>query len=183
MASTPNHMLSRCPSRCAGRILFSAARVSDYRRSAPNAGAAGTLRTQVGGTYAMEDTDTMAIVATEAWRNGPVPWWSGASKDGREAVKALSWEQVETNSKTFAALNPYDRTRYLGRSSRSRMTTSTRRPGKQRQLYCVAISAKRYALFLKDKTAVPCCSERAARLAVGRTSRLRSFVRGAKPFT
>jgi len=44
---------------------------------------------QVGGTYAMEDTDSMAIVATE--HGGMIPCPGG--KRGR--IRALSWKQVE----------------------------------------------------------------------------------------
>src|SRR3984885_5452150 len=45
-----------------------------------------------GGTYAMEDTDSMAIVATE--RGGLIPCPGGSYlKDGLPAIKALSWKQ------------------------------------------------------------------------------------------
>src|SRR5579871_6374728 len=65
--------------------------------------------TDLGGTYAMEDTDSMAIVATE--RGGLVPCPGGTHKlpDGTECVKALSWKQVREIADRFSALNPYDR--------------------------------------------------------------------------
>jgi hypothetical protein len=58
---------------------------------------------ELGGTYAMEDTDSMAIVATE--HGGKIRCSGG--KHG--IVKALSWEQVDGISNRFATLNPYDR--------------------------------------------------------------------------
>jgi hypothetical protein len=56
---------------------------------------------ELGGMYAMEDTDSMAIVATQ--KGGLVPCAEGIEQmvDGRDAVKALSCLHIErTNSKT-----------------------------------------------------------------------------------
>lgn len=52
------------------------------------------------GTYVMEDTDSMAIVATE--RGGLVPCPGGPFQmpDGRFAVRALSWRDCQPNRKT-----------------------------------------------------------------------------------
>ena len=85
----------------------------------------------------------------------PCPGGPERMKDGRDAVKALSWKQVETIARHFAALNPYDRTAVP--DSVLKIEDDNRDPltRKQRQLYCVAISAKRYALFLKNKKGVP----------------------------
>jgi len=98
-----------------------------------------------GGTYAMEDTDSMAIVATE--RGGMIPCAGG----NRGVVRALSWKQVETISNRFSALNPYNRDAVP--SSVLKIEDDNRDPEtmRQRRLYCLAISAKRYALFLKDE--------------------------------
>src|SRR5439155_8064103 len=52
-----------------------------------------------GGTYAMEDTDSMAIVSTE---------YGGTVACNGMTVSALSWEQVREISHRFLALNPYD---------------------------------------------------------------------------
>ncbi|HET9307294.1 MAG TPA: hypothetical protein VFO46_14825, partial [Candidatus Sulfotelmatobacter sp.] len=57
----------------------------------------------LGGTYAMEDTDSMAIVATE--RGGRVSCPGG----NKGFVHALSWDQVKQISEKFDDLNPYDR--------------------------------------------------------------------------
>ncbi|WP_353061945.1 DNA polymerase [Tunturibacter psychrotolerans] len=106
-----------------------------------------------GGTYAMEDTDSMAIVATE--RGGLIPCPGGSYlKDGQPAIKALSWNEVEEIANRFEALNPYDRDAIPG--SVLKIEGDNFDPTrKQRQLYCFAISAKRYALFLKDKHGNP----------------------------
>jgi hypothetical protein len=64
---------------------------------------------ELGGTYAMEDTDSMAIVATET--GGLVACTGGNEKteEGKEAINALSWKQVEDIRDRFKVLNPYHR--------------------------------------------------------------------------
>ena len=52
------------------------------------------LVTDRGGTYAMEDTDSMAIIASQRGGLVPCPGGPYRTKDGREAICALSWEQV-----------------------------------------------------------------------------------------
>src|SRR5258708_4293306 len=59
------------------------------------------------GTYAMEDTDSMAIVATEHGGLVPCPGGAHRTPEGREAIKALTWKQVRDISKRFGFLNPY----------------------------------------------------------------------------
>jgi hypothetical protein len=106
---------------------------------------------KLGGTYAMEDTDSMAIVATE--HEGTIPCAGGK----RGVIKALSWKQVEDISKQFDDLNPYDRdavkTSILKLEDDNYDDPETREH--QRQLYCLAISAKRYALFLRNERGKP----------------------------
>jgi hypothetical protein len=65
--------------------------------------------TALGGTYAMEDTDSMAIVANR--KSGLVSCVGGPLKtrDGAEAIRALSWEQVAAIAADFSSLSPYDR--------------------------------------------------------------------------
>lgn len=113
---------------------------------------------ELGGTYAMEDTDSMAIVATE--NGGMIPCPGGShTANGREVVKALSWNQVVAIAKRFAALNPYERSAIPG--SILKIEDDNFEPGTksgtkhQRQLYCLAISAKRYALFVMGSDGVP----------------------------
>jgi hypothetical protein len=104
--------------------------------------------TDLGGTYAMEDTDSMAVVATEH---------GGMVSVGNESmpVKALSWKQARQISQRFAALNPYNREAIRGSVLKLEDDNFDPKTGRQRQLYCVAISAKRYALFLRNEQGEP----------------------------
>jgi hypothetical protein len=101
---------------------------------------------ELGGTYAMEDTDSMAIVATEhgGLVSCPNNW------DENATVKALSWEQVEAIRQRFATLNPYNHDLVPGSVLRLEEDNLDPTTGKQRQIYCYAISAKRYCLFVLD---------------------------------
>lgn len=109
----------------------------------------------LGGTYAMEDTDSMTIVATK--RGGLVPCPGGTTqiKNGACGVQALSWKQVDEISQRFEALNPYDRKAVPGSVLKIEDDNRDPRTKAQRQLYCLAISAKRYALFLLHKNGEP----------------------------
>lgn len=111
--------------------------------------------TRFGGTYAMEDTDSMAIVSTE--RGGLVvcPGGSFRTKDGRTAIRALSWRQIRTISERFAALNPYKHDAVPGSILKIEDDNFDPKTANQRQVYCFAISAKRYALFLRDADGNP----------------------------
>lgn len=101
------------------------------------------------GTYAMEDTDSMAIVATE--HGGTIPCAGGK----RGVIKALSWKQVKEIANQFDALNPYDRTAIRTSILKIEDDNYDLKTSEQRQLYCLAISAKRYALFLQDEHGNP----------------------------
>src|SRR5262249_53786367 len=69
----------------------------------------------------------------------------------QDAVHALSWADVEAIRDRFAALNPYDRAAVPG--SILKLEKENRdATGRQRQLWCYAISAKRYALYIQDET-------------------------------
>src|SRR5258708_6616710 len=59
------------------------------------------------GTYVMEDTDSMAIVATEHGGFVPCPGGPFEMAAGHAAVRALSWKEVEEIAKRFAELTPY----------------------------------------------------------------------------
>jgi hypothetical protein len=111
--------------------------------------------TQLGGTYAMEDTDSMAIVSTK--EGGTIPCKGGkhSVKDGTEVINALSWRQVDEIVKKFEALNPYDRNVIPGSVLKIEDDNYDPGTGKQRQLHCLAISAKRYALFVWPKNGKP----------------------------
>ncbi|MDP9365599.1 MAG: hypothetical protein M3Q10_15485, partial [Chloroflexota bacterium] len=109
-----------------------------------------------GGRYALLDTDSLAIVATE--HGGLVPCAGGPERlpGGREAIRALSWAAVEEVRDRFRSLNPYgDRESILeledenfgpcacGAGHKSAKACT----GGQRQLYAYCVASKRYALF------------------------------------
>jgi hypothetical protein len=113
------------------------------------------LVTDRGGTYAMEDTDSMAIVASQ--RGGLVPCRGGPyqTDDGHEAIRALTWAQVREIVELLDRLNPYDRGAVKGTILKIEDDNFDPKTEKQRQLWCLAISAKRYALFLRDRNGEP----------------------------
>jgi len=111
--------------------------------------------TSLGGTYAMEDTDSMAIVATE--RGGLIrcPGGTLRTPDGYSAVLALSREHVNSIAKRFEPLKPYDPEIIPGSILKIEDINFDPRTGEQREIYCYAISAKRYALFVIDEHGNP----------------------------
>ncbi len=92
--------------------------------------------TDAGGAYAFVDTDSMSIVASR--RGGPVA----------KGIQALSWAQVNGIVRRFRALNPYDRKAVPG-SILEVKEVNFDAQGKRRELWCYAISAKRYTFFRK----------------------------------
>jgi hypothetical protein len=108
----------------------------------------------LGGTYAMEDTDSMAIVATKSGGMVPCPDGRHRTKDGKASVKALSWKQAAEISDRFKSLNPYAHDAIPGSILKIEADNFDPVSGKQRQLYCYAISAKRYALFARDRKGI-----------------------------
>lgn len=104
------------------------------------------LVTDMGGTYAFCDTDSMAIVAK---KNG------GNIRVGKDIVKALSWKEVDTLVERFSSLNPYDNKIIPGSVLEIEKENFGEKIGQRKQLYCYAISAKRYALFNIDSSGMP----------------------------
>lgn len=110
--------------------------------------------TDLGGTYAMEDTDSMAVVATQ--RGGLIEFLGGPyRRNGKPAIRPLSWAQVDAIAERFAALSPYDRTAIPGSILKIEDDNFDPETRRQRQLWCLAISAKRYALFVRDPIGKP----------------------------
>ena len=105
--------------------------------------------TDYGGTYAMEDTDSMAIVATQ--KGGVIRCYGGKGA----TVKALSWKQIKEISDQFLLLNPYDRRAVPDSILKIEDDNYDLGTKKQRQLHCLAISAKRYVLFLLNRKGHP----------------------------
>ena len=108
-----------------------------------------------GGTYAMEDTDSMAIVASKRGGLVACPGGPYRTKDGAEAIRALSWEQVDEIVDLFGQLNPYDRAAVPLSILKIEDDNFDPKTARQRQLWCLAISAKRYALFVRDRDGEP----------------------------
>jgi hypothetical protein len=100
-----------------------------------------------GGTHAFCDTDSMAMVATKDGGLVPCPGGPYRLLDGREAVKALSWAEVDTMVSRLDALNPYDRTAVPDTILKVEDINFDPQTGERRELWCYAISTKRYALY------------------------------------
>ena len=110
--------------------------------------------TDLGGTYAMEDTDSMAIVATH--RGGLIEFPGGPyRRNSKPAIRLLSWAQVDAIVQRFATLSPYDRSAIPGSILKIEDDNFDPEAARQRQLWCLAISAKRYALFVRDPIGEP----------------------------
>ncbi len=103
--------------------------------------------TDAGGSYAFADTDSMAIVASRD--GGFVPCEGGEHllPDGRSAIRALSWPEVDAIVARFEALNPYDRNAVPESILKIEDVNSEAPGGPRRNLFAYVISAKRYALF------------------------------------
>jgi hypothetical protein len=101
--------------------------------------------TTAGGSFVFCDTDSMAIVATR--RGGPARCVGGAIVDrrGRDAVKALSFAEVDRIVDKFAVLNPYDLSKVSGSILKIEKENYAKSGGRE-QLSCYAISPKRYQL-------------------------------------
>ena len=114
--------------------------------------------TDVKGTYVMTDTDSMAIVSTEAGGLIDCPGGPFRSR-GTAAVRALSWEQVAEIQRRFQRLNPYRQGTVedlLKLEDENFVRAATEEEpdrvdrDRRLQLHAYAISAKRYALFNLD---------------------------------
>jgi hypothetical protein len=104
-----------------------------------------------GGSFVFCDTDSMAIVATRHGRLVPCPGGPERNASRREAIRALSWEAVEAIRGQFTKLNPYYAAAIPGSILELEEENLDLVTGRQRQLWCRSISAKRYALFNKRR--------------------------------
>jgi hypothetical protein len=103
-----------------------------------------TLVRDHGGTYAMCDTDSMAIVATETGGFVPCPGGPELGPSGEPGITALSWAQVRTIIGRLNALKPYGPE---VADSLLKMEGENFVNGQQVPLLCFGISAKRYCLY------------------------------------
>ena len=114
-----------------------------------------------GGSVAYCDTDSLAVVATE--HGGFIPCVGGSYvlADGTRAIRALSWDEVETARQRFTALNRYNPSAISGTILKCEDENYALVPdGKpdythREQLYCYAVSEKLYALFKVDEHGEP----------------------------
>jgi hypothetical protein len=111
------------------------------------------LVTDAGGVWALMDTDSAAIVATERGGLVPCPGGKRYTHDAREAVYALSWEEVRTKVvEPLRALNPYRGE--AGKEDILKIEKENFGPdGNQRQLFAYSISSKRYCMFIENEHA------------------------------
>ncbi|CAA9576209.1 MAG: hypothetical protein AVDCRST_MAG59-4083, partial [uncultured Thermomicrobiales bacterium] len=109
----------------------------------------------LGGTHVFCDTDSMAIVASEDGGLLPCPGGPHRTEDGREAVRALSWAEVEGVVGRLAALNPYDPAAVPGSVLKVEKVNFDPVTGQRRQLWCIGIAAKRYALVVREDGGIP----------------------------
>lgn len=108
-----------------------------------------------GGAYAFCDTDSMAIVASTQGGLIPCPGGPQRPPDRRAAVHALSHGEVDRIIERFASLNPYNPAIVPGSILEQEAENLDPKTGKPRELYCYAISAKRYALYNLDAHGEP----------------------------
>jgi hypothetical protein len=99
----------------------------------------------LGGTYVACDTDSLLVVASE--RGGPVgcPGGPYRTSDGREAVHALSYAEIDAIRSKLNVLNPYDPSvvpDLVKLEPENQPADPALGP-----LRAVAVSAKRYALY------------------------------------
>ncbi len=97
----------------------------------------------------------MAIVASKDGGLVACPGGPYKTEDGREAIRALTWAQVDEIVALLDRLNPYDREAVKEPILKIESDNRDPKTNEQRQLWCLAISAKRYALFLRDRNGEP----------------------------
>lgn len=103
-----------------------------------------------GGNWVMGDTDSIAPVITKDGGLIPCPGGNHRMPDGREAVKALSRDEIIAIRETINLLNPYDKDLVS-----ELLKDETENANKTEQVYAFAISAKRYCLFFYDENGRP----------------------------
>jgi hypothetical protein len=101
------------------------------------------------GTYLLTDTDSMLFVASE--KGGLIPCTGGEHKmaDGIPAVKAITWKQVNEICQKLNHLNPYDPE--IISDILKVEDSNFDQNGEQRQIYGIAVSAKRYVVYARRK--------------------------------
>jgi hypothetical protein len=100
-----------------------------------------------GGCHGLMDTDSISVVSKKNGGLVPCPGGPHHLADGRQSVRALSWQEVrEKVVKPLDRLHPYDRRQVKDHFLKIDDVNFDSR-GQQRQLYEFAISSKRYCLY------------------------------------
>ncbi len=108
-----------------------------------------------GGSYVACDTDSMMPVAREHAGLIACPGGPHRLRDGREAVRALSWDEVDDIVRQFDVLKPYDPDVVRDPILKIDSVNFHKRTKERLPLECYAISAKRYALFWRNARGRP----------------------------
>ena len=108
-----------------------------------------TLVQKKRGSYLLTDTDSMLVCASEYGGLYPCPGGKHKMRDGRPAIKAISWKEVDEICTKINRLNPYKRA--LIPDILKIEDCNFDRNGKRHQLYGLAVSAKRYVVYKRKK--------------------------------
>jgi hypothetical protein len=106
------------------------------------------LLTEAGGFYIAMDTDSMLIVSAPEQGLYACPGGPHRLPDGSEAVLALSWGELEGLLRQFDPIRQFDTELVPDFWKIEKINHEDSDPSRRRrQLWCLAISAKRYAVF------------------------------------
>jgi hypothetical protein len=114
-----------------------------------------------GGQFAFCDTDSLFIVATRGGELIPCPGGPHRTPDGQQAIRALPWDAVSEITERFTSLSAYGDSASILETETENFDDET---GEQRQIECLAIAAKRYAMFTRAKDGRPVLLGRAGKL-------------------
>ncbi len=106
----------------------------------------------LGGTYLLTDTDSMHFVASQDGGLIPCPGGTHRLKNGTPAIKAITWKQVDEICTKLNRLNPYDKN--VVAEILKIEDCNFDRNGKRQQLYGLAISAKRYVVYTRNRSGI-----------------------------
>jgi hypothetical protein len=103
----------------------------------------------LGGSYLLTDTDSMFFVASKSGGLVPCPGGSRRMDDGSSAIKAITWKQVDGICARLNRLNPYDQK--IVADILKVEDCNRDHNGDQHQLFGLAVSAKRYVVYKREK--------------------------------
>jgi hypothetical protein len=103
----------------------------------------------LGGSYLLTDTDSMFFVASKSGGLVPCPGGSHRMVDGSSAIKAITWKQVDGICARLNRLNPYDQK--VVADILKVEDCNRDHNGDQHQLFGLAVSAKRYVVYKREK--------------------------------